>query len=382
MFLRIGGFLWLGLAAANAGGAGLLEAWTGQAPASWLSLDSLGLNAGGWATVGYTYNTDDPPNRDNSPVSFNYRADEFHLYQLNLFLERPTQKGAGWDWGGRFDFMFGTDTPYTQATGHWDDGLISERDLRFYDIALPQAYVEVFAPLGQGLTTKFGHFYSILGYESVASPPNFFSSHSYSMKSSPFTTTGALLSYTVDERWSLNLGAVTGADNFDRDLGAWSHMSGVTWSNPDTSTSLTVSVLQGDVYDTRSSELVYWSSYLQQSLGAWHYVLQHDRGAQRSVAGKAHAEWYSVVHYLTYDAAENLGVGLRGEWFRDDDGVRYAAGASSYYALTAGLNWKASGWFTLRPELRYDWAESRLSPYDGGHKPDQWLLGFDAVVQF
>jgi len=54
--------------------------------------------------------------------------------------------------------MFGTDTRYTQATGDWDIGIISQRDERFYNIALPQAYVEVSAPIGNGLSGKFGHF--------------------------------------------------------------------------------------------------------------------------------------------------------------------------------------------------------------------------------
>jgi len=221
-------FVALAADADDAEPAGLLVSLSGRDASSWAGLKNLGLNLGGWATGGINYNTDDPTDSNNGPVSMTDRSGEFHLYQLNLFLEKAVVKDTTWDLGGRFDFMFGTDFRYAQATGHWDMGLISQRDLRFYDIALPQAYVEIFAPIGNGLSGKFGHFYSIIGYESVSSPQNFFSSHTYSFKSSPFTTTGALLSYALNEQWGVSLGTITGADNFARDLGAVSHMSGLT----------------------------------------------------------------------------------------------------------------------------------------------------------
>lgn len=363
--------------------AGLFAATAGKDISGWTGLQQYGLNLGGWATAGINYNTDEPADNSNGPVSMTDRTGEFHLYQLNLFAEKAVSKGDSWDVGGRFDFMFGTDTRYTQATGHWDMGLVSERSLRFYDIALPQAYAEVYAPVGNGLSAKLGHFYTIIGYESVPSPLNFFSSHTYSFKSSPFTTTGALFNYALNDQWNLNLGAVTGADNFDRDFGAFSHMSGLTWTHADTGTSASFSLMQGDVYKHQSSELVYYSAILQQALGNWRYVLQHDRGTQRNAAGQGqNADWYSVVQYLTYQFSDRWGAGLRGEWFRDDDGVRYLAGAANYYAMTAGLNWKPQSWLMIRPEVRYDWSEAQTAPFDGAHRSSQVLLGVDAVVQF
>ncbi|WP_245549410.1 MULTISPECIES: porin [Methylomicrobium] len=361
---------------------GLIAELSGKEASDWMGLRKYGVTVGGWAAAGINYNTDTPGDRSNGPVSMTDRSEEFNLYQLDLFVEKAVVKGTAWDVGGRFDFMFGTDTRYAQATGHWDDALISERDLRFYDIALPQAYVEVFAPIGNGLSGKFGHFYTLLGYESVPSAPNFFASHSYSFKSSPFTTTGALFNYALNEQWSVNLGAVTGGDNFDRDLGAWSHMSGLTWANAETGTTLSFSVLQGDVYENQSSELVYYSAILQQDLGPWRYVLQHDGGSQRHAVQGQDAEWYSIVQYLSYQVAETWGVGIRGEWFRDDDGARYAAGAANYYALTAGVNWKPKDWLMIRPEFRYDWSEAQTAPFDGGRQADQVLLNVDAVIQF
>lgn len=339
-----------------------------------------GLSIGGWATAGVNYNTHNPRNDSNGPISMTDHANQLNLYQLDLYFEKALVKNAGWEVGGRFDFMFGTDTYYTQATGNWDMGIINNKNQ--YNLAFPQAYVEVFAPIGNGLTAKFGHFYTIIGYESVPSGPNFFSSHTYSFKSSPFTTTGALFTYALTDRWSINLGAVTGADNFDRSLGAWSQMSGVTWNNNETGTTLSFSIMHGDVYDSHTSKLVYYSAILQQSFGNWRYVLQHDRGTQDYAANQQAATWYSIVNYLTYQISDTFGAGVRGEWFRDQNGFRYSYGEAGYYAATFGLNWKPKDWIMVRPEVRYDWSESQIAPFDQGRHFNQVVLGVDAVISF
>lgn len=151
--------------------AGVIAAFTGKDVTGWTGLQRYDIAIGGWAAAGGNYNTQNPANDSNGPVSMTDR-DGVNLYQLDLFFEKALVKAGHWDIGGRFDFMFGTDTRYTQATGHWDTSLLSKNS--YYNIAMPQAYLEVFAPVGNGLSAKFGHFYSIIGYESVQSGSNFF----------------------------------------------------------------------------------------------------------------------------------------------------------------------------------------------------------------
>lgn len=365
---------------------GLFQALAGRDLNDVDALRATGLKLGGWVAAGANYNPAHPADGSNAPVSFNDRANEFNLEQLDLFIERPVSGDSNhWEIGGRFDFMFGLDAPYTQATGHWDMGLVGDRDLRRYKIALPQLYAEVYAPVGKGLSAKIGHFYSILGYESVAAPLNFFYSHSYSMKSSPFTHTGALLSYPLLDGLRLYSGAVAGADNFDQDFGAWSYLGGIAWENPEKSVSFAFSALQGDaserIRDTRS----YLSAFLQYRLtDKLRYTVQHDRGRQDRAfgAGTKTAEWYSIVQYLAYAIDDSFGLGLRAEWFRDQNGFRYAAGEASYYALSLGANWKPMKWLTVRPEIRYDWADSASRAYAAGTENSQFLVGADFVVLF
>ena len=57
-------------------------------------------------------------------------------------------------------------------------------------------------------------------------------------------------------------------------------------------------------------------------------------------------------------------------------------GEAGYYALTLGMNWKPLEWLMLRPELRYDSADSSLSAYAQGTRNNQLLLGADAVLEF
>ncbi len=362
---------------------GLISEYTGKDATAWTGLQSSGWTVGGWGTAGINYNTNDPHDSSNGPINMTDRNGELNLYQLDLFAEKAINKGENWDVGGRIDYMFGTDSRYTQAAGDWDTKIMNPNS--YYNMAVPQAYVEVFAPVGNGLSGKIGHFYTIIGYESVPSALNFFSSHTYSFKSSPFTTTGALFNYTINDQWNVNLGAVKGMDNFDLNPGAWGQMSGINWANADTGTSLSFSIMQGNAYQNMpANDLEYYSVIFQQQLGKWHYVLQHDRGTINHAINNNQdtAVWYSVAQYLTYQLDDVWGLGLRGEWFRDQSGFRYNNGEANYYDVTAGVNYKPKNWLLIRPELRYDWAQAQTAPFDSGHQSNQVVLGIDAVVQF
>lgn len=360
---------------------GLVSQLSGRDADAWLGLAGSNWTLGGWATSGINYNTDAPHDDSNGPIDMTDQNSRYNLYQLDLFLEKAVARGQHWDVGGRLDYMFGTDTRYTQAAGDWDSRILGPDN--YYNIAIPQAYVEVYAPYGSGISAKIGHFYTIIGYESVPSGLNFFSSHTYSFKSSPFTTTGVLGNYAINDQWQISLGAVKGMDNFDLDMQAWSQMSGFTYTNLDSATSVSFSIMQGPAYQNMpGSDVEYYSAILQQQFGDFHYVLQHDRGTLNHAVNGQTAVWYSVVQYLTWQLDDVWGLGLRGEWFRDQNGFRYGNGEASYYDLTAGLNWKPLPWLVVRPECRYDWAQAQTAPYDQGRRFNQVVMGLDAVVQF
>lgn len=402
-------------------------------------MKNLGLKIGGWSNAGISYNAANPANNFNGPVTFADRSAEFQLNQLNLFVQRAVAtEGKAWDFGGRFDAMFGTDAIFTQAygvpafdvnngsvknRGNWDLNLLNSNSNRFYDIALPQAYAEAYAPIGNGLNIKAGHFYTPIGYETVPAPDNFFYTHSYTMQyGEPFTHTGVMGNYTVDKNWAVMGGATTGSatggwdGGWDKQMGNWGGLAGTTWTSDDKNTSANISGTYGATSEQSNKAWGLYSIVLKHNItDKTHLVLQHDHGYADGVllgGVSKDAEWYGLNSHLTYDIKDNLSAGIRAEWFSDPNGFRVGApgrvsaatnGAgnsyaisgqptnytsnpglgSDYYAITAGLNWKPLKWLNIRPNIRYDWAAGKqaYAPFGNG-STEQFLFSNDFNVNF
>ncbi len=400
------------------------------------------LKVGGWLNGGVTYNANSPSNNFNGPTTFGDRSGEPQLNQLNLFLQKTvTTAGDNWDIGGRFDIMFGTDSIFTQAygvpafdintgkplnRGSWDLNFLGSNNNRFYDIAIPQAYAEFNVPVGNGLNVKAGHFYTPIGYETVPAPDNFFYTHAYTMQyGEPFTHTGIMGNYAVDDNWAVMGGVVTGSatggwdGGWDKQLGNWGGLMGATWTSTDKNTSFNASGTYGGTSEQSSQDWALYSLVLKHNItDKFHMMLQHDHGYANKVFGLGDSEWYGINTHLTYDVLDNLAAGIRAEWFRDQKGFRvcspgrvgaatyalpngtansfgsggqFTAGctAGSYYAITAGANWKPLKWLNIRPNVRYDWidastfagAGSALGPFGDG-KNDQFLFSTDFNINF
>ncbi|XSG84538.1 MAG: porin [Methylohalobius sp. ZOD2] len=375
-----------------------LKALTGFNHNETALMKDLGLHFGGWVDFGYTHNFDSSDNF-NTPVTFNYRNDRVLLNQVNLFVERAVDtEGNAWDIGGRVDFMYGSDSPFTQATGleisdagkqKWIGNTNSGNNIN--KLAMPQAYLEVFAPVLNGITAKFGHFYTIIGYEVVTAPDNFFYSHAYTMQyGEPFTHTGALFSMPLVDNLSVTVGAVNGWDSFTADIDdAWNFIGGLNWDNGVEGAgalSAALTATHGSIVGNngpaddldRSLYSIVLGYDLTDSL---HLVLQHDHGWQEQLGTDNEAHWYGINSYLTYDINDMFSVGSRMEWFRDEAGIRVIGNGKStnFYEMTVGVNFTPTHWFKVRPEIRYDWAENS-KPFDEGSQDDQLTFAVDAVV--
>ncbi|MDD5033680.1 MAG: porin [Methylococcaceae bacterium] len=406
-------------------------------------MKNMGLNFGGWIQGGVTYNTHSPQNGFNGPVTFGDRAGDFQMNQLYFYLQKAVAtEGDGWDLGGRVDFMYGSDSIFTQAYGvpaydvnkgnpltrsSWDLNLLRSTN-RFYDIALPQAYLEAYVPIGTGLNLKLGHFYTPVGYEVVTSPDNFFYTKPYTFQyGEPFTHTGLLANYAFTPNWSVIGGLLTGSatggwdGGWDRQLGNWSGLAGVTWTSDDKGTSYNITSTYGGTSEHSSKNWALYSMVFKHNLmDSLHWVVQHDHGFADGVivadGSTRDTQWYGLNTYLFYDIQDDLVAGLRAEWFRDDDGFRTASpgrvaaatndsygkpvssaanflsagpAGASYYELTAGITWKPLKWVTFRPNIRYDWVDGKNTSGIGGYKPfgnnnksDQLLFSTDLVLTF
>ena len=455
----VAGLLILGAQGAHAedwkDASGLLSAF-GVDPNEKSFLKDNNLKVGGWAEASVSANANATSNGYNGPITFQDKDGQFQMNQLNVYLQKAINvSGDSFDWGGRVDVMYGSDAIFTQAYGNlagtprgdWDLHLIGDQT---YNMAIPNAYAEFNLPVGNGLDVKVGHFYTPIGYETVTAPDNFFFTKPYTFQyGEPFTHTGFLGNYAVDENWSAMAGAVTGSatggwdGNFNSQLGNWSFLGGGTWTSDDKAYSLNVAGTAGNRSYSNPGNNSFWGMYSIVGKANWldddlHYVIQHDHGFANSVVNEnlqdVNAQWYGINQYLMYDIEDNLGVGLRAEWFRDANGYRvqgparcgastnadpnnpsgassfacpsfnngatsaglnnpYVAstnqwnnlgGGANYYQLTAGLNYKPLKWVILRPNARYDMSQgvNAFMQSNGNMVNYQFTFSFDATIVF
>ncbi len=370
-----------------------------------------GLFVRGWLAQGFTGNPDNPTDGFNGPVTFNDRSNEYQMNQLYLSLGRAVDtKGYSWDLGGQVDLLYGTDYFFTTAIGlethpdgtpRWnsEDGPRGT-GAALYGLAMPQLYAEVFAPIGNGVTVKLGHFYTILGYESVMAPENFFYSHAYTIQyGEPFTHTGMLASYDASPCLTVHGGFTRGWDTWEDPNDTLAFLGGVTWTSPDEQTSVAFALHTGNEDANGDNNRTTYSLVLTRQLSRrLKYVFQHDLGVEADAAtvgaSRVSASWYSINQYLFYQLNCTTSLGMRVEWFRDQHSTRVftvpanLVNGQDYSELTLGLNWKPNQHVTLRPEVRWDWSGvnaptlGATGMFDDFTKKRQFTLGLDLIVAF
>jgi hypothetical protein len=347
-----------------------------------------------WVDQGVTLNMFSPRNRSNFPVGFNNRSNEYQLNQLYLRLQRKVhEQGGRWDIGGTVDLLYGTDSFYASSRGlEVDQNFGHKWNAQQYGLAMPQCYLEVFAPWGDdGLSMKLGHFYTILGYETTPAPENFFYSHSLCLiYGEPVTETG-LLGEKKLGNFKIQAGVTRGWDNWEDNNNDLSFLGGLSWTEDDGCSSLAFAIQSGPEQNEPPESNNFrnvLSLVYQQKLGEqFQYVLQYDYGREdrgdnfRLRPGK----WVGLDQYLFYTINECWKAGVRFEWFQDRDGLRLTGGrqGADYYELTAGLNWTPNSRVVVRPEIRYDWdGTPNYTPYADASRSSQLLLDCDVIVKF
>jgi hypothetical protein len=393
-----------------------------------LSLRQPAFQMGGWLQQGFTINPDDPANGSNSPVLFNDGANEYQLHQLYVYLGKPVRiDGQSWDWGGRVDVNYGTDSRFVTVPGLERN---DDRTRRWnsedsdYGIALPQAYVDIATPIGPyGSMIRAGHFYALGGFETFAAPDNFFYSHAYTFSyGNAFTQSGVMLSGKLSPTLSAAVSGTTGWDSFYSDGDDWGVRAGVMKEFRGGQTTIALTVHAGndftgftDANGSISGDRV-WASlvlkhYLQPST---YYVLQADYGFQEgstleldtatNTVSFGDGNWWGINQYLVQQLSERWSVGLRAEWFRDESGTRlgvpveFSSGGAvldgeDYFALTGGAHFRPHSNVLLRSEIRWDVSNvesnpnvpsgvAGVRPFNDRSDDNQLLIAFDAILLF
>ena len=305
------------------------------------------------------------------------KADGFNLDVVAITLNKPVGEG---EWGAGYNatLLFGPD-----ATGYNPSaGTIGS------DFSLKDAYVDLRAPLGNGLDLKLGTFAEILGYEvyETGNNPNYTRSYGYEIE--PLALTGLLAAYQFSPVISAQGGVAntwsTGINNRSDPPKAESYkayIGGVTLTAPDSLGFLAGSTLAGGVingFDAGASQATKTSFYVGGTMKtplkclsvgiAYDYVAlanatTFDENGDTVLHNSGYQNASSL--YLLWQATEKLTFNTRGEYFSQSQYLVSSGMPSQAFAVTETVQYDLWKNVISRLEFRWDHSASGQDAYGG-----------------
>lgn len=345
----------------------------------WLSLDSsvglldkrieatksglekaLGIKISGFFDTSYTYSSNHPGFGNNDDIglrTFGKDHNQVVFNHFNLTLERPEPE-KGWGVGAKLVADFGRTAELLREATLWGSRTRPEPSTE-----LREAFITTTLPVGEGLQVQGGLFVTLLGTEIITNPGAYNDNISRSYLfgfSIPFRHLGVLFSYPVHEMVSVTAGPVTGWDNPRDNNRQPSFLGGVTFTPNDTF-SLVSSIVVGPEQDDRSGpKRLAWANVATITPSdplslTFEYTYGHEEKVTPSLRD---ATWQGVAGIVSYNWTDRFSTALRGEFFRDSDGVRN--GVLARDVQLGGLTLTGSHKFTEmllgRVEMRQDWS--------------------------
>ena len=305
------------------------------------------------------------------------KTDGFNLNVVKLVLERDPDLSDPWSAGYKVDLLFGPDAvtygtqPFGTAAG---------------PAAVKQAYVDLRAPLGNGVEFKVGVWDTILGYEVFETPlnPNFTKSYGYTIE--PATFTGVQGTYNINEYFAVTAAVAdtlgssinarpfppqgTKAESYKAYLGDisltapgnWGWFSGstlfgavVTGYNPISPT--------GGPADQTS---FYIGSQIMTPIKALTFGAAYDYAGLRKQAPGLGSYANAVGFYAHYQATDKLAFNSRAEWFTQSPSLAIGGLPSKILALTETVQYSLWDNVITRAEVRWDHQADGLPNDFGG----------------
>ena len=203
------------------------------------------------------------------------------------------------------------------------------------------------------LTFTAGNFGTHVGYELIDAKDNFHYSTSYMFSYGPFYHTGLKADYQVNDKLGLMVGIFNDTDNkFDvvdgKHFGAQISYGDV-FLNYLTGTDGADSTSFNQVDLTAAFDL---SDKFSLGVNATSKMINDERETED-------VSWYGAALYLGYQAKENVGLGLRAEYFSDADAAIFGTPDLSIVEVTLSANIVIDR-LTLIPEFRIDSASSEF----------------------
>lgn len=361
----------------------------GKAGASKFLTDN-GITIGGYAEVGWSYNFNTPTGNVNPGRVFDFEDQDLTFHQLVVFVDKSVDTAKKtFQVGGRMEWMWGGDARLIHSNGLFDHYGVGNGPDEQFD--LTQAYLDLFFPVGNGLTVRVGKFATPIGMEVINPNGNALYSHSYMFGYAiPFTHTGILATYNLTDAISLSAGITRGWEQSLEDNNGCSIdvLASLSWQvNKDLKAIINFSggpqrAGASDDYRYLLDVVVTYKLGDKLTLG-----LNADYAWEKNAGTSGQdASWYGIAVYAGYKLNDFFALNLRGEWFEDPDGARGLGTFGSVYEVTFGVDIapfadkKNLAAFHIRPEVRFDYSSDDF--FDGGTKNNQITFGIDAIFSF
>lgn len=245
--------------------------------------------------------------------------------------------------------------------------------------AIKQAYFTYRAT--SKLSFTVGQFGTHIGYEVIDAPLNYHYSLSNLFNNGPFYHVGLKTAYAFNDHTALMLGVVNNWDNLTDDnkqkslIGQFSCKPLPTWTvylnwigGYADDTYLNSLVAAGtlapgfghytrQLYDLTTSYQVTPKFYLGLNAAYGRYNFDTASGLEEAACtaqyGSSTPSWGGAALYTNYAFSDVLGLGVRYEYFTDQNKVRYLQTRNQSVTLTAPITLAASK-LVVKPEFRFD----------------------------
>ena len=342
------------------------------------------------------------------------KADGFNLDVVALTLNKPAGEEP-WSAGYNATMLFGPD-----AVGY-NTSFIGVKQAAVGDFTLKDTYVDLHAPLGNGLDVKLGTFTETLGYEvyEAGNNPNYTRSYGYMVE--PTALTGLLLGYQLCPAVLLNAGVV---DTWSAGVNSRAflttpakaesfktYVASMTFTAPTNCGFLSGSTLSGgiingwDAFNLVDKTSLYVGTTFNTPISsvkvgvAYDYVFLGPNALGPAGATESSGYQNVVGLYLNYQATEKLAFNTRGEYFSQSGYLAETARtalasggsdgltAKSAFELTETVQYDLWKNVIARGEFRWDHAADGSDAFSGatpgtGTRDNTFLLAANFIFKF
>lgn len=345
-------------------------------------LKSWGLEIHGLLSADYTYNFNKPKSDKNGLLLFNRKHDHFDLNLANIRIQRVVDGEIGFvtdlDFGKTAEVV-GRTTRYCKTPPSVSGRRGCDESRNSFEAV--QFYLTYKFPIGSGLSMKLGKFVTLHGAEVIKTWNNI----NYNISNSilfgfaiPFTHTGALFNYALNDWISLDAGLILGWDQFSYKPNNGVVFTGGLTVTPTPTLSFYAATTVGPEQDrivtdpvsgkTRffgrgdSKRGLFTLLTTYQPTDKWTFILDYNHADETNLLpplkpsgrGTNDARWDGLAGYAIYHFTDNISATLRAEFLDDVDGVRIGGPKQTVWEITPTLAYQLLPGLTLQAEFRHD----------------------------